>query len=110
MLPLLRRWSVTVPTPSSRRGPPLLPTQSLIRTQILLIYRRTRANLVGPLLARLWRGHASVLLRIVCSRASVSGTASVFFSLQLLGVTGVLVNVVVRGHVWAGFNGSIFGC
>ena len=38
------------------------------------------------------------MLWVVCSRTSVSGAASVFFSLQLLGVTGVLFDVVVGGH------------
>ena len=63
MLPLLHRWYL------------------ISTTQILLIHRRTGTDLVPTLLLTcLWRKRASTLW-VVCSRMSLSGTASVFFSL-----------------------------
>ena len=68
--------------PSSSNMLPLLHRRHLISTtQILLIHRRTGADLVPTLLLTCgWRKRASAL-GIVCSRVSLGGTASVLLSL-----------------------------
>ena len=39
------------------------------------------------------------MLRVVCSRTSFSGTASVFFGLQLSGIAGIIFDIIVRSHI-----------